>query len=100
MADSHAIAALVHKRAELSGMILDLDRQRAALRSQMHHVDHALAILGYGKPPRDIRPKQPKTNRFQNRELSIFLRELARDGERLTNREAALRMIAKKGWGH
>ena len=50
------IYALVAKRAELSGQVLDLERQKAALEDQLSHIDHALAIFGYVKPPRDSCP--------------------------------------------
>lgn len=98
MTDTHVISALKTKRAELSGKLIDLDRQKAALRAQLRHVDHTLAIFGYGDPPRDIPPVRPKTYLFKRRELAIYVRELARDGSTLTNREAALQMIERKGW--
>lgn len=98
MAETHVISALIAKRAELSGKLVDLDRQKAALRAQLRHVDHTLAIFGYGDPPRDIPPVRPKVYLFKRRELAIFIRELARDGSGLTNREAALQLIARKGW--
>lgn len=98
MSQTHVISALIAKRAELSGKLVDLDRQKAALRAQLVHVDHTLAIFGYGDPPRDIPPVRPKTYLFKRRELAIFVRELARDGAKLTNREAALALIARKGW--
>lgn len=98
MSDPHVISALVRKRAELAGKAIDLDRQKAKLRAEIRHIDHALAIFGYGDPPRKIAPVRPKVYRFKRRELAIFVRELARDGMTLTNREAALRLIAAKGW--
>lgn len=98
MTTPHAIRALIEKRAELAGRLLELERQKGALRVQINHVDHVLAIMGYGEPPRLIRAVRPKANRFANRELAIFIRELQRDGEVLTNRDAALRIIERKGW--
>jgi hypothetical protein len=50
------IYALIAKRAELSGQVLDLERQKATLEDQLSHIDHALAIFGYAKPPSDIKP--------------------------------------------
>lgn len=98
MSEPHVISALVAKRAELSGRLIDLDRQKAAIRADLRHVDHTLAIFGYGDPPRDIPPVRPKVYRFKRRELAIFVRELARDGAKLTNREAALQVMERKGW--
>lgn len=98
MGEPHVISALAAKRAELAGKMLDLDRQKAALKAQVGHIDHSLAIFGYRDPPRDIPPVRPKVYRFRRRELAIFVRELARDGAKLTNREAAVQLIARKGW--
>lgn len=92
-----ALKTLIAKRAELAGLLAPLEREAATLRTQINHVDHVLLMLGY-ENPEAIRPKRPVVNRFRNRELSIFVRELQRDGLSLTNREAALRIVAAKGW--
>lgn len=96
MAETHVISALVAKRAELSGLMLDLDRRKAALRSQLNHIDHSLAIFGYKDPPKDIRPVVPKVYRFERRELPRLMRQFAPGG--VANRDAALAIIAHKGW--
>jgi hypothetical protein len=98
MTETHVISALVAKRAELAGLSLDLDRQKAALKAQISHIDHALAIFGYRDPPRDIKPVRPKVYIFKRRELSLFLMGMQREGLKLTNRDAALRLIGSKGW--
>jgi hypothetical protein len=98
MTQSHAISALVAKRAELSGKSLDLDRQKAELKAQISHIDHTLAIFGYRDPPRDIKPVRPKVYRFARRELSLFLIDMKREGLDLSNRDAALKLMALKGW--
>ena len=41
---------------------------------------------------------RPKVYLFKRRELAMFVHELGREGLTLTNRDAALRMIAAKGW--
>lgn len=92
-----AIKALVEKRAELAGQLAPLEREATALRGQINHLDHVLVMLGYDDPDR-IRPKRPTVNRFKHRELSIFVRELQREGLSVSNREAALRLIEAKGW--
>ena len=89
------IYALVAKRAELSGQVLDLERQKAALEDQLCHIDHALAIFGYAKPPRDIKPKVTAVRLFKRNELARLLR---RDSGQGTNREIALRLMVAKGW--
>lgn len=98
MTEPHVISALVAKRAELSGKLLDLDRQKARLRSQVRNIDHALAIFGYVSEPRDITPVRPRQQLFKRREVPTLIRELERDGLDLSNREAALLLIDRKGW--
>ena len=96
MAETHALSALIAKRAELTGMMLDLDRRKAALKSQVRHIDHSLAIFGYRDAPRDIRPVVPKVYRFERRELPRLMRRFALPG--VENRDVALAIIAHKGW--
>jgi hypothetical protein len=88
------IYALIAKRAELSGQVLDLERQKAALEDQLSHIDNALAIFGYTKPPRDIKPKVTAVRQFKRNELARLLR---RDSGQGTNREIALRIMVAKG---
>lgn len=97
MSGTHVISALVAKRAELSGKMIDLDGQKAALRAQLRHVDHTLAIFGYGDPPREITPVRPKVNRFKRRELAMFVMGLEREGVKLSNHDAAQRIMGAKG---
>ena len=96
MAETHVLSALIAKRAELTGMMLDLDRRKAALKSQVRHIDHSLAIFGYSDPPRGIRPVVPKVYRFERRELPRLMRQFALAG--VENRDVALAIIAHKGW--
>jgi hypothetical protein len=96
MSETHVISALITKRAELSGMMIDLERRKAALKSQLHHIDHSLAIFGYKDAPRYIRPVVPKVYRFERRELPRLMRQFAIEG--MANREIALAIIAHKGW--
>ncbi|TIS89703.1 hypothetical protein [Mesorhizobium sp.] len=88
------IYALVAKRAELSGQVLDLERQKAVL-IELGHIDAALAIFGYAKPPYDIKPKVTAVRLFKRNELARLLRKDSGQG---TNREIALRVIEAKGW--
>jgi hypothetical protein len=94
MSKTHVISALVTKRAMLTGQMLDLDRRKAALRVQVHHIDHSLAIFGYKDAPRAIRPVAPKVYRFDRRELGRLLARFTVG----TNREIALAIIVHKEW--
>lgn len=89
------IYALIAKRAELSGQALDLERQKAVLKSQLQTIDEALVIFGYASPPDDIKPRQAANRLFKRNELARLLR---RDGGQGLNREIALRLMAVKGW--
>lgn len=96
MSETHVISALVTKRAELSGMMVDLDRRRAALKAKMNYIDHSLAIFGYRDPPRAIKPKAVKVYRFERRELAQLMRMYALEG--VTNPDAARGIAKHKGW--
>ncbi|TPJ33390.1 hypothetical protein [Mesorhizobium sp. B2-8-3] len=95
MGEPIVIHALVAKRAELSGQVLDLDRQKAVLKAQLQTIDEALAIFGYARSPHDIKPRRAANRLFKRNELARLLR---RDGGQGTNRETALRLMAVKGW--
>lgn len=92
------IYALIAKRAELAGLLLQLDRQKVEVAVQIEHIDHALAIFAYEGDPRGIKPRRKHVYRFKRRELPALMREIEADSANLTSREAALRIIAAKGW--
>ena len=95
MSTTHVISALVAKRAELSGLMIDLDRQKAAIKTQVNHIDHSLAIFNYCDPPRDIKPVRPKVYRFERRELGRLIHRFNKGG---TNTSIALDIIGLKAW--
>ena len=95
MSTTHVISALVAKRAELSGLMIDLDRQKARLRAQLSHIDHSLAIFNYRHPPRDIKPVRTKVFRFDRRELGRLIQQFDRGG---ANTAIALDIIVSKAW--
>jgi hypothetical protein len=77
-------------------MMLDLDWRKAALKSQVRHIDHSLAIFGYGDAQRVIRPVVPKAYRIERRELPRLMQRFALAG--VAKRDVALASIAHKGW--
>jgi hypothetical protein len=96
MGETHVISALVSKRAQLTGTMLDLNRRKAAPKPQVRHIDHSLAIFGYRDAPMEIKPVAPKINRIERRELPRLMQRFALAG--VENRDAALAIIAHKGW--
>ena len=62
--DEHpiAVAALSRKRAEIAGMILDLEKQIVAHRADLLHIDNAMRLLnspipGEAIPAKRVRPR-------------------------------------------
>ena len=95
-----AISALKAKRAEISGLILDLDKKAADLRSKLVHIDACLLIFGWNEPPTSIHPKRPSTDRlFGRNELPRLIFDLLRqhpDG--MTAGQLFEAICAQKGW--
>ena len=75
--------------------MIDLDRQKAAIKSQVNHIDHSLAIFNYRDPPRDIKPVKPKVYRFERRELGRLIQRFDKGG---ANTAIALDIIVSKAW--
>ena len=96
MSTRHVISALVAKRAKLSGLMINLDRQLDEIKSQVNHIDHALAIFDYQAVPSDIKPVRPIKRRFKKREIHTLIRQFTTEG--ITNPEIAQAIIAHKGW--
>ncbi len=60
MAETHVIGALRHKRAELAGMLRQLEQQLVQQRANLAHVDATMRLFDPDIRPKDIRPKQPR----------------------------------------
>ena len=58
MAEAHVIGALRHKRAELAGMLRQLEQQLVQQRANLTHVDATMRLFDPDIRPKDIRPKQ------------------------------------------
>ena len=57
MAEAHVISALRAKRAELAGLILQLERDAAQRRADLAHVDGAIRLFAPTIEPETIGPK-------------------------------------------
>jgi hypothetical protein len=99
MADPHVITALVRKRAELAGLLRDLDRRRDSLQRQLAHVDETLKLFDYDGDPRTIKPVRPHRRLFRRNELRCMALDVMREAKHLlTYRDIAEAVIRRKGW--
>jgi len=60
MAETHVIGALRSKRAELAGMLRQLEQQLAQQRANLAHLDATMRLFDPHIRPKDIRPRQPR----------------------------------------
>ena len=56
MAEMHVIGALRHKRAELAGMLRQLEQQLVQQRANLTQVDATMRLFDPDIRPKDIRP--------------------------------------------
>jgi hypothetical protein len=92
--DDHpvAVSALSRKRAEIAGIIADLEKQLAAHRGDLVHIDNALRLLnspvaGDAIPARKPRPRN--TGYFVHGELSRRIYDALRTRETVSAAELA-----------
>jgi hypothetical protein len=60
MAEPHVIGALRNKRAELAGILRQLEQQLVQQRANLAHIDAAMRLFDPDIRPNAIRPKQPQ----------------------------------------
>lgn len=80
MAESHVVAALKDKRAEVSGLIVDLERRIAQHRADLVHLDAALVLFDPGIIPATIAAKTVRTRNgwFRPGELARMVLDILR----------------------
>jgi hypothetical protein len=61
MAELHAVSALRNKRAELAGMVSQLEQQLARQRTNLAHLDATMRLFDPDIRPQEIRAKQQRT---------------------------------------
>ena len=100
MAELHAIAALVRKRAELATEITETSRKRHGLTLQLAQVDCTLLIMGYGKDPNAIKPRRKVVPPlFKQAQLRRLLYDIRRVRPEMTdNQQIADEVMRKLGW--
>jgi hypothetical protein len=98
----YVVSGLIAKRAELAGVIDQLQRQLDQYRADLTHIDGVLRILASDLDPETIRPKRVyRRNRYFGRnELSRLCLGVLRTaaGELLSTDEIAGRVIEAKGF--
>ena len=96
------INGLIAKRAELSGLITDLEERMHQARADMAHIDATLRLFDPDAVPENIRPKAPAAARsgfFANGEISRRCREAVRraNGDPVSAESIVRWTMAEKG---
>jgi hypothetical protein len=97
----YVVSGLIAKRAELAGIIDELQRQLDQHRADLTHIDGVLRVLASDLDPETIRPKRVyRRNRyFARNELSrLCLGVLRTAAGELSTDDIAGRVIAVKGF--
>ena len=99
MAEMHVIGALRNKRAELAGMLRQLEQQLVQQRANLAHVDATMRLFDPDVRPKDIRPKQLRERNawfHQGECLRLIYDELREATQPATTRELAERIMRVK----
>jgi len=99
MAEPHVIGALRSKRAELAGMLRQLEQQLLQQRANLAHVDATMCLFDPDIRPKDIHPKQPRERNAWFRQgecLRLIYDELREATQPVTTRELAERIMRVK----
>ena len=99
MAEPHVIGALRNKRAELAGMLRQLEQQLVQQRANLAHVDATMRLFDPDVRPKDIRPKQLRERNawfHQGECLRLIYDELREATQPATTRELAERIMRVK----
>jgi hypothetical protein len=99
MAESHVVGALRNKRAELTGILCQLEQQLVQQRADLAHLDAAMRLFDPEIRPNDIRPKQPRARNvwFRPGECLRLIYDALREATQpVTTRELAERIMRVK----
>ncbi len=99
MAERHVIGALRDKRAELAGILRQLEQQLAQHRVNLAHLDATMRLFDPEIRPNDIRPKRLRARNawFRPGEcLRLIYDELREAAQPATTRELAERIMRRK----
>jgi hypothetical protein len=99
MAELHVIGALRNKRAELAGVVSQLEKQLVQERANLTHLDATMRLFDPNSRPKEIRPKQQRERSawFRQGECLRLIYDQLRDASQpLTTRELAERIMRVK----
>ena len=99
MGEPHVISALSNKRAELSGIVSQLERQLAQQQANLAHLDATMRLFDPDIRPNRIRPKQPRARSVWFRPgecLRLIYDELREAAQPMTTHQLAERIIRVK----
>ena len=99
MAQAKVIGALSNKRAELAGIVRQLEQQLAQQRTNLSHLDATMRLFAPDIQPQQIRPRQPRARSVWFRPgecLRLVYDELRGAARPITTRELAERIMRVK----
>jgi hypothetical protein len=99
MAELHVVSALRNKRAELAGMVGQLEQQLARQRTNLAHLDATMRLFDPDIRPQEIRAKQQRARSAWFRKGECLRRiydELRNAAQPLTTRDLAERIMRAK----
>ena len=99
MAELHVIGALRNKRAELAGILRQLEQQLVQQRANLAHVDATVRLFDPDIRPNDIRPKLPRERNAWFRQgecLRLVYDELREATQPMTTRQLAEQIMRVK----
>jgi hypothetical protein len=99
MGEPHVISALSHKRAQLAGIVSQLERQLGQQQANLAHLDATMRLFDPDIRPNTIRPKQQRARRawFRPGECLRLIYDELRDAvQPMSTRELAERIMRVK----
>ena len=99
MAELHVVSALRNKRADLAGIVRQLEQQLAQQRTNLAHLDATMQLFDPDIRPQEIRPKQQRARSawFRQGECLRLIYDQLRDAPRpVATRELAERIMRAK----
>lgn len=100
MGDTYLITGLTAKRAEVSGIIADLEKRIAQHRADLVHIDAVLRLYAPEVEPESIAPKAVRTRNdwFKPGELARMVLDILRVASApMTGKEIAAEVMQRRG---